>query len=831
MSKTYLYNWQKWKVGMFSLNESSTTGTSDNLLIEVEQKFIDALSTDIRKAESGEFKEMAFNDIFGESTSGKPTTRMIMPYGNIDVETMKFIMIKLLVATKKEYKSSSKLTLQNINWNTETKQTKQKYKPLGWLPGDPILEKDKEVANLSLQIVYQSKEGDGKSREVDLNFFKLLMKHLPQYAEWWQGNKSKQMAAKQSFFLDNPSLVIQIVAKIDDMYPIDMEIAASEQQPKTGDDMIVVLSRHPIDVLRMSDFKNIQSCHSPGKEYFAACRQEAKRTGGGGGVLYTIAREDFDKKFPDGKLPQTGEIFSDAQRRNRQDLLNSPESRLRIRLVTSKSAEGEIVSSYAVPDHKIYGVQATSFREETLSFFANKQKEKFVDPTTKEIKIPEQKSLTRLGGSYQDPDDQNVANNFLRLVTTSLLSSGIKSSEYLKNTDYNGLVSFAYNKSIPWGGDKKEEQELEAEAHNYEEERREAEREIAIVTREYRNNGYYISITRPDVISDYDEEIQIQDLYAEVTINIPRDLFDPGFNSEDITEGLRKIKWSQNHNGLRKASNAAALDWPDVVLKYEEIEALVGNKNVEIQIPYRVPISSVRRYESLIRDLIQFQDQVGLDNYTEEVKAKLEYLGFLKGHHDNAFKTYDELLSDLIEEMDRFEYNEEKSTNTSYDFEFKHTITRTGDMNLPLEVATRVSDEFKVIFDLKAKQYYADAERQTSLFLGKQSTKTSKYTFPKLFIVTTSGHVDHDYLSRDVKVFEFFINVKINKTLSEEELLTTINFIRNMNQEPEVIEKAANLAFGKVYSAYLNEVVSTKLLTERTNRKITICVRKKSSLK
>ena len=105
MSKTSLYNWQKWKAGIFSLNESSATGTSDNLLIEVEQKFIDALSTDIRKAESGEFKEMAFNDIFGESTSGKPTTRIIMPYGNIDIETMKFIMIKLLVATRKEYQS------------------------------------------------------------------------------------------------------------------------------------------------------------------------------------------------------------------------------------------------------------------------------------------------------------------------------------------------------------------------------------------------------------------------------------------------------------------------------------------------------------------------------------------------------------------------------------------------------------------------------------------------------------------------------------------------------------------------------------------------------
>ena len=820
MSKTSLYNWQKWKAGIFSLNESSATGTSDNLLIEVEQKFIDALSTDIRKAESGEFKEMAFNDIFGESTSGKPTTRIIMPYGNIDIETMKFIMIKLLVATRKEYQSNPRLLFSHAIWNPTTQMVKQKYKPLGWLPGDPILEKDKEVASLSLQTVYQSKESDGNSREVDLNFFKLLMKHLPQYAEWWQGNKSKQMAAKQSFFLDNPSLVIQIVAEIENMSTALQEYQASSE-PKAGDDIIVVLSRHPIDVLRMSDFKNIQSCHSPGKDYFAACRQEAKRTGGGG-VLYTIRKEDFDKKFPDGKLPQTGEIFSDTQR-GRKDLLNSPESRLRVRLVTSESAEGEI-TSYAVPDYKIYGVQATSFRIETLNFFANKQKEKFADPTTKEIKIPDQYSLTRFGGSYEDPADQNVANNFLRLVRTSLLSSGITSSEISKNTEFKHLVDFAYNNSIPWGGDEDEEQEL---SRDDDDACREAEMIVGSITRDYRNNGYYINISRPDLNCEYGE-FEIEDLFAEVTINIPRDLFDPGFDSEDITEGLRKINWSENHS----ERNAAVLTWPDAELNNENIVALVGNENVEIQISYVASrISSVRRYELLIRDFIQFQDQVDLDDYTEEVKAKLEYLGFLVNTSDNAFKTYNQLLLDLIKEMDRFEYNEEKSTNKSYDFEFKHTITRTGDMNLPLEATARVSDEFKVIFDLKAKQYYADAERQTSLFLGKQSTKISKYTFPKLFIVTTSGHVDRDYLSRKAKVFEFLINVKIDKTLSEEELLTTMNFIRNMNQEPEAIEKAANLAFGKVYSAYLNEVVSTKLLTERTNRKITICVRKKSSLK
>jgi hypothetical protein len=65
----------------------------------------------------------------------------------------------------------------------------------------------------------------------------------------------------------------------------------------------VVISRHPIDVKRMSDFKNLQSCHSFGG-YFYHCTDEEVE--GGGGVAYLINASDIDKVQPDAD-----EIFYD----------------------------------------------------------------------------------------------------------------------------------------------------------------------------------------------------------------------------------------------------------------------------------------------------------------------------------------------------------------------------------------------------------------------------------------------------------------------------------------------------------------------------------------
>ena len=68
-----------------------------------------------------------------------------------------------------------------------------------------------------------------------------------------------------------------------------------------NDKYSIIITRHPIDVMRMSDFENITSCHSPpsrgggSQEYYKCAVAEAM---GHGAIAYVVETEDllsFDK--------------------------------------------------------------------------------------------------------------------------------------------------------------------------------------------------------------------------------------------------------------------------------------------------------------------------------------------------------------------------------------------------------------------------------------------------------------------------------------------------------------------------------------------------------
>ncbi len=61
-------------------------------------------------------------------------------------------------------------------------------------------------------------------------------------------------------------------------------------------DYAVVISRHPVDVLRMSDISNIRSCHSEGSEYFHCAVAEAK---GHGPIAYIVRSEELENHLMD----------------------------------------------------------------------------------------------------------------------------------------------------------------------------------------------------------------------------------------------------------------------------------------------------------------------------------------------------------------------------------------------------------------------------------------------------------------------------------------------------------------------------------------------------
>ena len=156
-------------------------------------------------------------------------------------------------------------------------------------------------------------------------------------------------------------------------------------QQKAGDIMgayKLVVSRSPIDVFRMSDFKNIQSCHSPasigaddaGSSYFQCAAAEAY---GEGAIAYVVADKDLaaltglernaDASEFEAKI-QDGEIFSDkflakgergeagSNKFSGEDLIN-PIARIRIRLARwlDHREDNPEPIDIMVPEEAVYG--------------------------------------------------------------------------------------------------------------------------------------------------------------------------------------------------------------------------------------------------------------------------------------------------------------------------------------------------------------------------------------------------------------------------------------------------------------------------------------------
>lgn len=158
----------------------------------------------------------------------------------------------------------------------------------------------------------------------------------------------------------------------------------------------VVVSRSPIDVLRMSDIGGISSCHSQGGSYFQCAIQEAKT---GGAIAYVVNTADIqnlsDEEF------QNEEIFEDATR-NIQGI--DVYSRLRIRRY---KIDNDLQQDIGVSETRTYGKRIPGFYD-TVNNFLLKKQEGF---DQKEIyNLFKTQSIIRTGGTYTDSSDSELFN-------------------------------------------------------------------------------------------------------------------------------------------------------------------------------------------------------------------------------------------------------------------------------------------------------------------------------------------------------------------------------------------------------------------------------------
>jgi hypothetical protein len=193
---------------------------------------------------------------------------------------------------------------------------------------------------------------------------------------------------------------------------------------------VIILSRHPIDVLRMSDHSTIESCHSTDKEYFKCAVTEARR---GGGVAYVVEKEDLEPKVINSRGDvaspdlQADELFYDQQR-GVGDIV--PVSRLRLRQIENTTTKMRLV----IPDLRVYGIDLALTSYQVKNFLIDKQKEKINSLKNTQV---EAQDYIMLGGTYVDhPREQLLKNFFLGIDSITVNPGwGFKSSQ-ADDTDF-----------------------------------------------------------------------------------------------------------------------------------------------------------------------------------------------------------------------------------------------------------------------------------------------------------------------------------------------------------------------------------------------------------
>ena len=170
----------------------------------------------------------------------------------------------------------------------------------------------------------------------------------------------------------------------------------------------IVISRAPIDVLRMSDFKGMSSCHSAGREFFYCALAESRNQGA---IAFLVNTKDLEKIDL-----QDDEIFKDYDRSVGGII---PISRVRIRRIVDETMKND----YMVVEDAIYGSRKAFFVDTVRNWAANAQKDMFVlGDTPQDIYVPEAREVSLKGGSYTDIGSHGLGSELGKIISYSIKS-------------------------------------------------------------------------------------------------------------------------------------------------------------------------------------------------------------------------------------------------------------------------------------------------------------------------------------------------------------------------------------------------------------------------
>jgi hypothetical protein len=217
-----------------------------------------------------------------------------------------------------------------------------------------------------------------------------------------------------------------------------------------NDTYSIILTRHPVDVMRMSDFEKITSCHTPPsrdgskQEYYKCAVAEAQ---GHGAIAYVVKTEDLLSETNTGniesaeqELEEYDEIFTEQNRYLHGTNLDlDPVSRTRLRQFKffdwEKYDAGEDQGTeVAVPEKFVYGQKIPGLVG-TVTKWARQKQEEVIANLPKSGGKVDLDDFRIYGGSYEDTQGYGGRKELLANLTNISMNDFTGQVEQDKETE------------------------------------------------------------------------------------------------------------------------------------------------------------------------------------------------------------------------------------------------------------------------------------------------------------------------------------------------------------------------------------------------------------
>jgi hypothetical protein len=239
----------------------------------------------------------------------------------------------------------------------------------------------------------------GDSEKID-EITAMIQSKMPEAKLDWQAGRVLKHNDRSQAWKDAGSIASALSKMKADKKYLDwfaqyMSLSELKRHELAHNNLVVVISRHPVDVLRMSDVGGITSCHSPEGGYFDCAIEDAQK---GNLVAYLVRK--------DAKVPQKGEMFRDNDRLQAGDEDQmGVVGRLRIRrfLGYYKDEENKTRTiQAAIPEKRVYPDWMESFYQTVLTWARKSQPKLMAIPPENFV------YFKQIGGHYFDTTPETL---------------------------------------------------------------------------------------------------------------------------------------------------------------------------------------------------------------------------------------------------------------------------------------------------------------------------------------------------------------------------------------------------------------------------------------